>query len=84
MHMKVVNDQLKYDLEMENYRLHSQAWLNRAVQATDDKGKYIYRDFNKFYHELDFDQNNRNRPKTKQKQVNRNPELRRLMLEANK
>lgn len=32
-----------------DYRNHLQAWLTFSAQATDRKGKPIYKKFNKFY-----------------------------------
>ena len=33
----------------EDFDLHKQAFLNFQVQATDKKGKPVYRNFGKFY-----------------------------------
>lgn len=50
----------EYLIRMEAYQLqqkdrlkemHMQAWLNRAVNATDKNGKYAYRKFEDFYKE---------------------------------
>ena len=33
----------------EEYYIHLHAWVDRAVNATDRKGKYKYRKFDKFF-----------------------------------
>lgn len=34
--------------------LHKSAWLSRKVNATNDKGKYLFKDFDKFFNEKEY------------------------------